>query len=354
MRIVLADDHDQLRAALRALLESHADAEIVGEAVDGAHCLELVASTRPDLVLMDVRMPGTDGIDATAMIRERHPDVRVLALSSSDRTNDIAAMLAAGASGYLVKTSKPDEVRAALDAVTAGRPVLSPDAVARVIDDLVARHRTERHDTERREAAARMRDALLTVISDALRNPLTAVTGAASTLRHRWERLDEATRWALLGQLEAQGEVLAGRVEDVIATVSGERGDGSMDVEAVVAAAMARSRGHEGAQRLDWLPGAAPPARGDANAAAVVVAALLGRAFAAGGKVTVAAGADDAGRPTIDVAATGAEAADEDGTKDTAGIGWDGLVAVLEAGGGRLVEEVDSGGLRWRATFATA
>src|SRR3954454_1529754 len=114
IKIVVADDHKLMLNALCQVLEEAEDFEVVGETDSGAHVLPLVARHNPDLVLMDVRMPGMDGLSALSLIRERHPDVKVVLISASSDQGDIEAALRRGAAGYLVKSINPTDVPAAL------------------------------------------------------------------------------------------------------------------------------------------------------------------------------------------------------------------------------------------------
>ena len=120
MRVVLADDDGEMRDALRALLAEHPDIEVVGEAVDGRAAVECVLELRPTLVLMDVVMIGMGGIEATRLVLEALPSVRVIGLSLHDDRHFVEAMRAAGASGYLLKDRVREQVAQAMRAVAAG------------------------------------------------------------------------------------------------------------------------------------------------------------------------------------------------------------------------------------------
>ena len=122
-KVLLVDDHKIVREGLRALLEAESDFEVVGEAGDGREAIGLVPECRPDVVVIDISMPGLDGVEATRRIRAREPDVKVLALSVHAEKQFVAGMLRAGASGYLLKTEAADELVLAIRTVTAGRPV---------------------------------------------------------------------------------------------------------------------------------------------------------------------------------------------------------------------------------------
>ncbi|WP_158371582.1 response regulator transcription factor [Cellulosimicrobium cellulans] len=131
--VLLADDHALVRMGFRLLLESAGDLEVVGEAGDGRAAVEQAAALRPHVVLMDVRMPRTDGIEATREIVAADPDVRVLALTTFDLDEYAFAALQAGASGFLVKDAAPTELVAAVRTVAAGDAVVSPRITGRML-----------------------------------------------------------------------------------------------------------------------------------------------------------------------------------------------------------------------------
>lgn len=132
IRVVLADDHVLVRQGIRNILSNHSVLEVVGEASDGQEAVELTKQLRPDVVLMDIAMPGVNGIEATRMIKEHSPDTAVLVLTAYEDEGYILALLEAGAAGYLLKNSHGDELAAAVVAVQSGESVLSP-AVARKV-----------------------------------------------------------------------------------------------------------------------------------------------------------------------------------------------------------------------------
>ena len=141
IRVFLVDDQDLVRAGFRMLIDSQPDLTVVGEAGDGGQALERLSVTRCDVVLMDVRMPRMDGIDATAQIAERWPDVRVLAVTTFDTVDTVLPMLHAGASGYLLKDSPAEEIVAGVRRVHEGTTSLSPRIAALLIDHVRERER---------------------------------------------------------------------------------------------------------------------------------------------------------------------------------------------------------------------
>jgi DNA-binding NarL/FixJ family response regulator len=132
IRIVIADDHPVFRFGLRALLNAMPDTEVVGEVTTGEAAVDLVASVRPDVVLMDITMPGVGGIAATRRIRETSPDTRVLMVTMLEDDSVFAAMRA-GARGYVVKGAEPAEVLRAIRAVADGEAIFSPGIAERLM-----------------------------------------------------------------------------------------------------------------------------------------------------------------------------------------------------------------------------
>jgi two-component system response regulator NreC len=135
IRVLIVDDHGIVRAGIRSLLEDQADIEVVGEAGSGWKAIELATRLQPDVVLMDIAMGDLSGLEATQEIRERAPDVNVLALTMHDREEYFFAMLRAGALGYVLKESEPDELLAAIRAVHRGEAFLSPAVTKAVLED---------------------------------------------------------------------------------------------------------------------------------------------------------------------------------------------------------------------------
>jgi DNA-binding NarL/FixJ family response regulator len=131
VRVLLVDDHPVVRDGLRAVLEG-AGFVVAGEAEDGKRALAVYPSARPDVVLMDLRMPVMDGVTATTRLRELDPGARVLVLTTYDRDGDIARAMQAGASGYLLKDAPRDELHRAVRAAARGEVVLAPAVAARV------------------------------------------------------------------------------------------------------------------------------------------------------------------------------------------------------------------------------
>jgi DNA-binding NarL/FixJ family response regulator len=133
IRVLLVDDHPVVRVGLRGMLEAEADLAVVGEAASGDEALVMVAGLRPHVVLMDLRMPGTDGVAATARIGEEFPEVRVLVLTTYDTDGDILRAIEAGATGYLLKDTAIGALAEAVRAAARGETVLAPPVAARLV-----------------------------------------------------------------------------------------------------------------------------------------------------------------------------------------------------------------------------
>lgn len=132
IRILIADDHYVVRMGLTALVETEPDLQVVGEAADGTQVVELYKKLEPDLVLMDLRMPQTDGVTATRKIREQFPNARILMLTTYDGDDDIHKALSAGAGGYLLKNSTRDSLIPAIRAVAAGQRWIPQEVASRL------------------------------------------------------------------------------------------------------------------------------------------------------------------------------------------------------------------------------
>jgi DNA-binding NarL/FixJ family response regulator len=137
IRVVLVDDQILVRTGFRMILDETGDIEVVGEAGDGAAAIEVTARTRPDVVLMDVRMPGVDGITATGRIRALSPAPKVIILTTFDLDDYLFAGLRAGASGFLLKDTLAEDLVAAVRVVVSGEAVTAPSATRRLIAHFV-------------------------------------------------------------------------------------------------------------------------------------------------------------------------------------------------------------------------
>ena len=155
IRVLVVDDDALVRAGLTMLLAGVDDIEIVGEAADGSEVEHAVAEHQPDVVLMDIRMPGMDGLAATEIVRARDPSPEVIVLTTFDADDHVLSALRAGASGFLLKDTSPADIVRAIRAVAAGEPILSPTITRRLIG-----HATESEGGERRRHACEQLDLL--------------------------------------------------------------------------------------------------------------------------------------------------------------------------------------------------
>ncbi len=139
IRVVVADDQSLVRAGFRLILESEPGIAVVGEAADGNEAVSTCLDMDPDVVLMDIRMPGLDGIEATRRLRDAAARARVLVLTTFDAEEYVYAALQAGASGFLLKTAPPDRLLDAIRQVHVGDSLLAPSITRRLIEDFVRR-----------------------------------------------------------------------------------------------------------------------------------------------------------------------------------------------------------------------
>ena len=152
-RILIVDDDPIVRSALGLMLGGQSDFSVVGEAANGRECLAVLRTLQPDLILMDLRMPVLDGIQATREITADHPSITVIALTTFDTDDMVLAALSAGADGFLLKDTPPAQLVAAIRAVRDGEPMLSSSAVRTLLHHVQADDRTERRDRARTRLA---------------------------------------------------------------------------------------------------------------------------------------------------------------------------------------------------------
>lgn len=137
IRVLIVDDHTIVREGVRMLLEAQGDIEVVGEATDGADAIAKVSETKPDVVIMDIGMPNINGLEATAHIKKRHPNVQVLILTMHDTDDYFFRVLAAGASGYVLKGAASSDLTYALRAAHRGDVFLYPSVAKKLVNDYI-------------------------------------------------------------------------------------------------------------------------------------------------------------------------------------------------------------------------
>jgi DNA-binding NarL/FixJ family response regulator len=171
IRVVLADDQVLVRAGFRALLDAQDDIEVVGEAGDGEQAVRLATELAPDVVLMDIRMPGTDGLAATRRISAdgQLADVRVVILTTFELDEYVFEAIRSGASGFLVKDTEPDELVQAVRVVAGGDALLSPGVTRRLIGEFAARAKAP-HDTGGLDELTDREQEVLALVADGLSN----------------------------------------------------------------------------------------------------------------------------------------------------------------------------------------
>jgi DNA-binding NarL/FixJ family response regulator len=136
IRLLIADDHPVVRDGLRGMVAAEPDLEVVGEAGNGLEALALVPRVRPDVALVDLRMPELDGVATIRALRQRHPEVRVLVLTTFDTERDVVSAIEAGATGYLLKDAPRAELFRAIRSAARGESVLAPEVATRLVGQL--------------------------------------------------------------------------------------------------------------------------------------------------------------------------------------------------------------------------
>lgn len=220
VKILLVDDHAPVRRGIRQLLELKTDFEIVGEGANGMEAVAQVDELDPDIVLMDMNMPIMNGVEATRTIKERHPAVKILALTAFGEMPLVAAMVKAGAAGYLLKGGSAEELIDSIHAVGRGQGALDKEVTRGVMDDMAALYKKEQDRADTLAQLDRMKTEFVSVVSHELRTPLTSIKGSAATLRRNWRDVDDPTRVEFLNSIDGECDRLTSIIEKIL-TVSG-------------------------------------------------------------------------------------------------------------------------------------
>ncbi len=215
IRLLLVDDHEIVRAGLRMLFSAEPEVEIIGEAGSGEAAVAAVQDLEPDVVLMDVAMPGIGGVEATRRIKASHPQVAVLALTMHEDEEYFFEMLAAGASGYVPKRAAPDDLMSAINIVRQGDVYIYPSLARLLVKDFL--HRSEAGAPETREELTPREQEVLTFIAEGYSNREIAealVISVKTVDRHRENLMRKL-------QLHNRVELVKYAIEKGLITVGG-------------------------------------------------------------------------------------------------------------------------------------
>ncbi|MGA9872816.1 MAG: response regulator transcription factor [Rhodococcus sp. (in: high G+C Gram-positive bacteria)] len=168
--VLIVDDQELMRMGLAMVLDAQDDMVVIGEAADGDSALDAVARDAPDVVLMDVRMPGTDGVAATARIRESGAHSRVLVMTTFDLDEHVLGALRAGASGFLLKDTPPEDLVSAIRSVAAGDAVVSPKVTKRLLSRFISEESVHTRDPKTLEALTEREREVLGLLATGLSN----------------------------------------------------------------------------------------------------------------------------------------------------------------------------------------
>ena len=160
IRLLLVDDHAVVRSGLRMLLEAQSDMEIVGEAANGLEAVELSKAVVPDVILMDIKMPGVDGIEATRLVLHDNPHIGIILVTMFDDVESVFSAMRAGARGYVLKEAEPEELRRAIEAAGRGEFILCPIIAERVLQHFSSENGAKRSVANHGELTEREMEVL--------------------------------------------------------------------------------------------------------------------------------------------------------------------------------------------------
>lgn len=227
VRVLVVDDASESREILSRALALEDGIDVVGEAESGIEAVRRTEEARPDVVLMDVRMPGGDGIAATEEITRRFPGVHVIALTAHDDEASVREMLTAGAAGYLVKGASVDDLVTAVRRASAGEALVDRRVLPHVLEELRTLLGEERRRRAEAERLARNREEFIGVLSHELRTPLTVITGALQIVERM--ELDQQVRELVDAALIRTAE-LEQVIQGLELVAQGQPGPGDMTV----------------------------------------------------------------------------------------------------------------------------
>ena len=219
-KVLLVDDHAIVRRNLKQLIELKGSYEVVGEGSNGEEAIARVEELKPDLVLMDMNMPVMAGAQATEIIKDRYPHIKVLALTAFADMSHVSAMVKAGASGYVLKGGPAKELLESLHAVAAGQAALDKEVTRGVMEDMAELYKKEQERAAALEELDRMKSEFVSVVSHELRTPVTTIKGGALTLQKRWADMDDEVRDELLDSVARSCDHLSHMISRLL-TVSG-------------------------------------------------------------------------------------------------------------------------------------
>jgi DNA-binding NarL/FixJ family response regulator len=236
VRVMVVDDSPSTRTMLREALALGGGIEVVGEAGSGTEAITRAEELEPDVILMDVRMPDGDGVQAARTINTQHPTTKIVALTWSDDPNTVREMLTAGAIGYVVKGGTIDELCGAIHRAATGEPDLDQKVLPHAVEDLRRLLEEERERREQIERLAKARSEFVQILSHELRTPLTVISGALRMLDHA---VNEQEQVVVESAIRRTGE-LEFLVEGLELVGHGPTGEGLADPNQAVKTAIKR------------------------------------------------------------------------------------------------------------------